>query len=211
MKVYFFLKNGSASHDLFLFMKTLNDYFGQFPFLTTADLNQIEAIGIQKEYEIGAEFIRSGTTQRKLGIVLQGLTRAYAINNKGEEISMKFRKEGEAVACHDSIFYNKPSRQVIEFLERTTIVVFDYKAIEDLAAINPRVEQLKNYFFEQFVIRLQERLETFLLFSAQERYQWLIDNDPVLLQRVQQKHLASYLGITPVSLSRLRSQRKYLK
>lgn len=189
-------------------MKTLHDYFGQFPFLTTKDLLEIQAIGEEKKYAKGALFIHTGTTQRKLGILLEGLTRAYAINNKGDEVSMKFRKGGEAVACHDSIFYNQPSRQNIEFLEPSTIVVFDYKAIEDLANQNTRVKQLKEYFFEQFVIRLQERLETFLLYSAQERYQWLIDTDPILIQRVQQKHLASYLGITPVSLSRLRNARR---
>jgi CRP-like cAMP-binding protein len=189
-------------------MKTLKDYFGQFPFLTTKDLLEIQAIGEEKKYAKGDLFIHSGTTQRKLGILLKGLTRAYAINNKGDEISMKFRKEGEAVACHDSIFYNQASRQNIEFLEPSTIFVFDYKAIEDLANQNERVKQLKESFFEQFVIRLQERLETFLLYSAQERYQWLIDTDPVLIQRVQQKQLASFLGITPVSLSRLRNQRR---
>jgi CRP-like cAMP-binding protein len=189
-------------------MKTLKDYFGQFPFLTTKDLIEIQAIGEEKRYKKGAFFIHAGTTQRKLGILLNGLTRAYAINSKGDEISMKFRKEGEAVACHDSIFYNQPSRQNIEFLEPSTIFVFDYKAIEDLAHQNTRVKRLKEYFFEQFVIRLQERLETFLLYSAQERYQWLMDTDPGLIQRVQQKHLASFLGVTPVSLSRLRNQRR---
>lgn len=189
-------------------MKTLKDYFGSFPFLTTSDLLEIQAIGEEKKYAKDDLFIHSGTTQRKLGILLEGLTRAYAINNKGEEISMKFRKEGEAVACHDSIFYNQPSRQTIEFLEPSTIVVFDYKIIEDLANQNSRIKQLKEHFFEQFVIRLQERLETFLLYSAQERYQWLIDTDPILIQRVQQKHLASFLGITPVSLSRLRNRRR---
>jgi CRP-like cAMP-binding protein len=187
-------------------MKTLKDYFDQFPFLKPEDFLAIEAIGECKKYLPGELFIHSGRTQRKLGILLEGLTRAYAINDKGEEISMKFRKEGEAVACHDSIFYNKASRQDIEFLEPSTIVVFDYNGIEKLAQQNAAVKKIQDFFFEQFVVRLQERLETFLLYSAQERYQWLIDTDPELIQRVQQKQLASFLGITPVSLSRLRSK-----
>lgn len=189
-------------------MKTLQHYFEQFPFLTTNDIQTIESIGEIKRYAPNELFINLGTTQRKLGILVEGLTRAYAINNKGEEISMKFRKEGEVVACHDSIFYNQASRQYIEFLEVSTIVVFDYNSIEELSNQNLRIKKLKDYFFEQFVVRLQERLETFLLYSAQERYQWLMDTEPMLIQRVQQKHLASFLGITPVSLSRLRNQHR---
>lgn len=96
---------------------------------------------------------------------------------------------------------------MVEFLEPSTLLVFDYRDIEQLARDNLRIERLKNKFIQDYLVKILHRLETFLVYNPEERYEWLMREQPELLKRVQQKHLASYLGITPVSLSRLRTRR----
>lgn len=187
-------------------MSKLTDFFKRFSFLSAEDIVEIEAIAVKRTYEAGEEFIKLGATRKKIGIIETGLIRGYSIKSSGEEVSVLFAKEGEVASTHELIFYNKPSRQIVEFLEPTTMLVFDYRDIERLAVNNPRVEQMKNQFIQDFLIKVLQRLETFLICTPEERYLWLMEEEPSLMQRVQQKHLASFLGITPVSLSRLRSR-----
>ena len=187
-------------------MSKLRDFFNRFPFLNGEDMAQIEQVAVKKSYQAGEEFIKLGSTRKKIGIIETGLIRGYSIKSSGEEVSVIFAKEGEIASTHELIFYNQPSRQIVELLEPTTMLVFDYRDIERLAIDNPRVEQMRNQFIQDFLVKVLHRLETFLIYTPEERYLWLIEEEPSLMQRVQQKHLASFLGITPVSLSRLRSR-----
>lgn len=184
----------------------LEEFFSQFSFLQAEDIAAIHGIAIKKTYHPGEEFIKLGATRKKIGIIEKGLIRGYSIKSSGEEVSVIFAKEGEIASTHELIFYNQPSRQIVEFLEPTTMLVLDYRDIERLAKDNPRVEQLQNQFIQDFLVKVLKRLETFLVCTPEERYQWLMKEEPSLMQRVQQRHLASFLGITPVSLSRLRSR-----
>jgi CRP-like cAMP-binding protein len=187
-------------------MSKLADFFNRFPFLTIEDIAQIEAVAVKRTYQAGEEFIKLGATRKKIGIIETGLIRGYSIKSSGEEVSVIFAKEGEIASTHELIFYSEPSRQIVEFLEPTTMLVFDYRDIERLAVDNPRVERMRNRFIQDFLVKVLQRLETFLICTPEERYLWLMEEEPSLMQRVQQKHLASFLGITPVSLSRLRSR-----
>jgi len=187
-------------------MSKIVDFFNRFPFLNAADIAEIEQFAVKRTYQAGEEFIKLGATRKKIGIIETGLIRGYSIKSSGEEVSIIFAKEGEIASTHELIFYNQPSRQIVEFLEETTMLVFDYRDIERLAIDNPRVEQMRNQFIQDFLVKVLHRLETFLIYTPEERYLWLIEEEPSLMQRVQQKHLASFLGITPVSLSRLRSR-----
>jgi len=187
-------------------MSKLADFFNRFSFLNADDVAQLEKIAVKKTYQAGEEFIKLGATRKKIGIIETGLIRGYSIKSSGEEVSVIFAKEGEIASTHELIFYNQPSRQIVEFLEPTTLLVFDYRDIERLALDNPRVEQMRNQFIQDFLVKVLQRLETFLICTPEERYLWLMEEEPSLMQRVQQKHLASFLGITPVSLSRLRSR-----
>ena len=187
-------------------MKYLKLFFDRFD-LEPSDLEAIYKIASKKNYAAGDVFIPLGSSRKKIGIVEIGLARGYRIKTSGEEVSIDFAKEGEIASTQDLILYETESAQMVEFLEPSTVLVFDYRDIEDLARNNLRIERLKNKFIQDYLVKILHRLETFLVYSPEERYEWLIQEQPELLQRVQQKHLASYLGITPVSLSRLRTRR----
>lgn len=187
-------------------MSHLEAFFARFA-LESNDLEAIYSIASKKSYQAGEIFIPLGSTRKKMGIVETGLARGYRIKSSGEEVSIDFAKEGEITSTQDLILYGMESEQMVEFLEPSTLLVFDYRDIEQLARDNLSIERLKNQFIQDYLVKILHRLETFLVYNPEERYEWLMREQPDLLKRVQQKHLASYLGITPVSLSRLRTRR----
>lgn len=187
-------------------MSNLELFFRRFPFLQKNDKYVLQSIAVLKTYTAGETFVPLGTMRQKVGIINQGLARGYRIKASGEEVSVMFAKEGEVAAAHDAIFYEQPTEQQIEFLEDSEVLVFDYRDLLTLAADHPRIERLRHEFIQEFLVLVLQRLETFLVLTPEERYRWLEVEEPELLQRVQQKHLASFLGITPVSLSRLRKR-----
>lgn len=187
-------------------MNPLEPFFQRFPFVQTEDMQALQRAAVLREYAAGNVFVAIGATRQKVGILTKGLARGYRIKESGEEVSVMFAKEGEVVAAHDAIFYYQPSEQQVHFLEDSEALVFDYRDIERLAADNPRIERLRQQFIQEFLIKVLHRLETFLVYSSEERYRWLQAHEPHLLERVQQKYLASFMGITPVSLSRLRKR-----
>lgn len=187
-------------------MQAPTEFFNRFPFLTEADKVALYEISVERSYAPGEVFIQLGTKRKKIGIVIEGLMRGYSIKSSGEEVSIIFAKEGEVVSTHDLIFYDMATTQTVEALEPTKMLVFEYSAIERLSEKYPGIAQLQQAFIQDFLVKVLRRLETFLVNTPEERYQWLMDQEPTLLQRVQQRHLASFLGITPVSLSRLRAR-----
>lgn len=187
-------------------MNNLSLFFQRFPFLQATDIQALQQLAVLRTYTAGEIFVSIGTTRQKVGIVEQGLARGYRIKASGEEISVTFAKEGEVVAAHDAIFYEGPTEQQIHFLEDSRVWVFDYRDIERLAADYPRINRLRQQFIQDFLVKVLHRLETFLVYSPEKRYRWLQEAEPELLERVQQKYMASFMGITPVSLSRLRKR-----
>ena len=187
-------------------MHPLELFFHRFPSVKREDVQALQQVAVLRTYAAGEVFVPIGNTRQKVGIIEQGLARGYRIKASGEEVSVMFAKEGEVVAAHDAIFYKIPTEQQIHFLEDSRVFVFDYRDVERLAANNPHIDYLRQQFIQEFLIKVLRRLETFLVYTPEQRYRWLEREEPELLQRVQQKHLASFMGITPVSLSRLRKR-----
>ena len=187
-------------------MRNLALFFQRFSFLRTEDVQQLQQLAVSRTYAAGEIFVPIGTRRQKVGILEKGLSRGYRIKASGEEVSVTFAKEGELVAAHDVIFYQVPTEQQIHFLEDSRVWVFDYRDIERLAADTPRIDRVRQALIQDFLVKVLHRLETFLVYSPEQRYRWLQKAEPELLERVQQKYMASFMGITPVSLSRLRKR-----
>lgn len=185
----------------------LIDFFQtHYQFLEEEDYDALIDLGQKKVFKAGEVYINLNHIQRVFGVVEQGLMRGYYIKDDGTEVTTIFAKEKDIVSSHEMMFHNEPSRQIIEALEDTVIYEFQYEAVEQLVLTNPRVEHLKNEIVQCITSKMLRRLETFLLNNPEERYRWLMEERSDLLLRVPLKHLASFIGITPVSLSRLRNR-----
>ncbi len=134
--------------------------------------------------------------------------RAYIIDENGEEATIFFRKEEHQIAPYDCIFADKPSRMFIEAFENTTLIEVDYDKLQDFMARHPQYEKARKHFHQKLLMESFMRIENFILYPPLQRYQRFVKDNPNLVQRVPDKYLASVLGITPGSLSRIRKRIK---
>lgn len=142
---------------------------------------------------------RKGDLNSKIYHVKSGLLRSYTIDEKGKEHIYLFAPENWIVA--DSIPADKPSQLFIDVLEDSTIGVRD-KSLDNAIDPNKTLEG-----FSKRLAVLQNRIIMLMSFSAIERYEHFIETYPDIVQRVPQKMIASYLGITPEALSKAKGAR----
>lgn len=161
-----------------------------------------------KREEIPAKtvLLKEGEIARKVYFIEKGCCR-LSFNNDGKDITFQFFFEGEGVSSAESFRYNKPSLYSIESIEPSIVHSLsksDYLAIVESSPV------IKQDMEEQTFQRLAYVEHLFLSRiknSPEERYQELLQQYPQILQRVPQHYIASFLGITSVSLSRIRNRR----
>ena len=147
----------------------------------------------------------SGSHALKNGTIKEGCLRTW-VNNDGKEITTQFFFEGDSVASIESFRTNQPSLYSIESIEPCklrTISQHDFQAaLEEIPELKKKMEE---HLFRRF-FQSQQFFYSFLKNKPQQRYEELIKLHPHIIQRVPQHYIASYLGITPVSLSRIRKR-----
>lgn len=136
--------------------------------------------------------------------VEKGLLRYYSVDERGKEHILYFAPEGWLVTDRESICLGEPSGIFIEALENSVIIRLDDNFISRLALSNPEFAEFNTRLLINHIKLLQNRVQQLLSDWAEERYLAFIKIYPDMLLRVPQWMIASYLGITPESLSRVR-------
>jgi len=128
------------------------------------------------------------------------------INNDGKEITTQFFFEGDGVSSIESFRTNQPSLYSIESLEPCILKTLSQKDFQIVLESSPELrKKLEDHLFRR-LFQSQQLLYSFLKNKPKKRYEELIKQHPLIIQRVPQHYIASYLGITPVSLSRIRNR-----
>ena len=153
------------------------------------------------EYLIEARDVR-----KNIFLIRNGLVRAFQINHRGEEITTSLFWENQIVANPDMIFFNQACRSYFQALEPTNVLHLDYDILEDIVSRNPKLEANRKFVFQSHMRRAIQRIDSFVLLSPEERYIQFIETNPDIIDRVHNKYIANILGITPVSLSRIRKR-----
>jgi len=161
------------------------------------DLRRIEA----KKNEI---VVRAGAISQHSFFVERGLLRQYSVDNKGREHILHFAPEGWLLSDRESFFFNRPSDYYIETMEDSTIVLLDPKFFSRLPANPQAMLPFNERLLQKHILQLQKRITQLLNASAEERYLNFMKIYPDIVMRVPQWMVASYLGIAPESLSRVR-------
>lgn len=162
--------------------------------------NKIKRVQVKK----GDFLMKEGDTCYHSFFVESGLLRYYSIDDKGKEHILHFAPEGWFLSDRESMYFNNPSHYYTEALEDSTIVFLEKdffmsfsEDIQSVAALNERL--LHNH-----IRHLQKRITQLLSATAEERYLDFVNIYPDIMLRVPQWMVASYLGIAPESLSRVR-------
>ena len=171
-----------------------------------ADTAPLFAMTRQVQLAANETYIREGATERRLAYIEQGIMRAYIIKHNGDEATLFLRWEKQFIASHDTIINKQPSRFIYRTLEPVTLLEIDYDVLEEVLKTHPEYEPLRNFFLMRMLSESLNMLESFVTLSPEERYRNLLSGRFDLVNRVPDKYIASMLGITPVSLSRIRKR-----
>lgn len=153
----------------------------------------------------GFILLRANKVESGIYFIRKGIVRAYAYQNDNE-ITFWFGSEGQAVISMRSYVEGLPGYEDIELLEDCELLELKMSDLKSLFQTDIHIANWGRRFAERELIRTEERLISRQFRTAQERYAALIETNPDLLKRVQLGYIASYLGITQVSLSRIRAK-----
>lgn len=147
-----------------------------------------------------------GRTCKTLYFVKKGVVRIYYFKD-AIDITESFEFENAFVARAESLFTGKPSRKAIQAIEATTLIAINSDRLFTLFDTHPDLERMFRKIIETSYVNTVNRVESLQFNTAEERYKSLLKDAPDVLKRIPLKYVASYLGITQVSLSRIRGNR----
>lgn len=168
--------------------------------------NKLLDIARLAAFRKGELFIREGQHSRQFGFVGNGLFRYYYVDDRGNEYTKGFFPEHTFLSSYSAMVENRGSFFNIEALEDAEIVIFDYSQWQKLYDGHPAWKDFLVASLQRAFLKKESREREFLLFDAETRYRSFLQEYPRLDQRIKQHMIASYLGITPVALSRIRKK-----
>ena len=154
------------------------------------------------------KFVGEGKICNEVGFILNGSFRFYFVKD-GTEISNYFCFQSEFISSYRSFLKREPGLINIEAMEDSLLICFSHESLQQLLVddrIMLKMERFGRTIAEYLICCYEERVFSFVTQTPEARYRLLLENGDGLLQRIPQHYLANYLGITPVSLSRIRKR-----
>ncbi|WP_442602412.1 Crp/Fnr family transcriptional regulator [Paenibacillus sp. KN14-4R] len=159
-----------------------------------------------EEYKKGTMLLRQGDVPDTCYFVLKGCVRQYSIDETGKEVTSNFYTEEQAASIFNQHKQDKSSAYSLTCLEDCILVVGDLDAENDMFNKYSQLETMTRKMVEENLGEVQDEWASFIASPPEERYKALLRKRPYLVDRVPQHQLASYLGITPESLSRIKKR-----
>ncbi len=168
-----------------------------------AILSSFESVKIKRKKEL----LISGQICKYIYFITKGCLRSFYIDSKGTEHIYQIRMDNNWIADIQSFFSQNSSKYNIEALEDSELLRISHKQFEQLLLEIPALERYFRVLFQKAYINALSRLNATMWETAMDRYNEMLKENPEIFQRVPLVYIASYLGITPESLSRIRKQK----
>jgi CRP-like cAMP-binding protein len=183
----------------------LIDHFNRISPLTEEESLAIERSLTERECRKGEVLLQPGQSGSETYFVVKGCVREYYFVD-GEERTSNFYTEGQWVLSPTGLLQAMPSAHYWVCAEDTTLVVGNEQKGQELFLRFPRFESISRKVMEQVIALQQERMASHIVDSPEQRYRKLLASRPDIVQRVPQYQIASYVGVKPESLSRIRKR-----
>ena len=185
-------------------MTALTENINQIVNLTIDEKATIEKAFGTLEISKGDHWIKQGKICDQVAFVVSGKLRNYYIDDAGNEVTCFFVTEDNFISAYTSFLTNTPANENISALEDTVLRVISKKDLEDLSDIVPKMHIFRRVIAENLFITMEKRIVMLQSQSAFERYERMLKENPDIIISVPLQYTASFLGITPQHLSRLR-------
>ncbi|MFT4680157.1 MAG: CRP-like cAMP-binding protein [Flavobacteriales bacterium] len=165
------------------------------------------SISTEKIIPKGSTLIRQGQTVSKIYFVTDGCLRSYCADKFGKEHTLQFAIKNWWISDYIAIHNHEPATLTIESLKESTVIEFNAKELDEMFTRFPEYEPFQRHILERHIVSLHKRILNQLQLTAAERYNIFVKQYPDIEQYTRNYHIASYLGITQESLSRIRVEK----
>ena len=151
--------------------------------------------------------IRQGQNVTKIYFVTAGILRSYCNDKNGKEHTLQFAIKNWWISDYIAIHNTKPATLTVECLKNSKVIEFNAEKLDDMFTLFPEFEPFQRNILERHVVSLHQRILNQLQLTASEKYDLFLEQYPDIEQNIRNYHIASYLGITQESLSRIRVEK----
>lgn len=187
--------------------QTIIDCLNQFLPLSAEAVEAFVSVMTVKSFKKKEHLVEANSTNTNLNFILKGAVREYLLNEKEEEIVVWFGFENDFAVALPSFISQQNSKTAIQALEETEVIQLSRADLYQLYDKFHEIERLGRMITEQYLMNTENYHYEFHYLSAPERYNNLLKNRPEIFQRVSLQMIASYLGISNETLSRIRAKR----
>jgi CRP-like cAMP-binding protein len=187
-------------------MTALTENINQIVSLTMEEKSVIEQAYSTIEIAKGGLWVQQNKICDQVGFVVSGKLRNYYIDGAGNEVTCYFVAPENFISSFTSFLTNTPANENISALEDSVLRVISKKDLEELCEQVPKVQIFRRVIAENLFITMEKRIFMLQSQSAHERYENMLKNNPNIILSVPLQYTASFLGITPQHLSRLRKE-----
>jgi CRP-like cAMP-binding protein len=182
----------------------IQNVINQFTTITDDQMKTIGSMLSSASYKKHEYFIKAGDLNSHAMFILSGLFRVFYINYKGTEYTKNFGTQNQFMAPFNSILRGKPSNLYIQALEDSEVLLLDYNKCIKTAESNISLQIILRKIMEEAYLQKEKRESDLLFYDAETRYINFKKEFPNLLSQIKQHHIASFLGMSPETLSRIK-------
>ena len=187
-------------------MKGFKKYLNKTIQLTEEETELFISLFIKKNLKKNEYFATEGEYSSKLAFLSTGIVRAFYRNSQGGEYNKTFFVKEGFIGAYSSLITNQKNQINLQCLTDCSFLIADFSKIKKLYDSNQKIERLARILAEQFFVSKEKREIELVMLDATERYEIFQKEHPNLESQIPQYHIASYLGITPTQLSRIRAK-----
>lgn len=170
-----------------------------------ASLDKLQRCLTEVSYPKGFRVLERGKVEKNIFFIKKGIVRAYT-SVDGKEITFWFGKEGATIVSLKGYVNDEPGYETMELMEDSVLYKLERKQLKELFLDDLHIANWGRRYAEMELLATEERLISMLSAIASERYKELLEKEPDLLQRLPLGSIATYLGVTQASLSRIRAK-----
>ena len=176
----------------------------RFPEMSIEGRRLLEEALVRRKVDKGEIILDKGEVAQSIILVGEGMLRQFYFKNN-KDVTEHFSYEGCIVMCIESFMRQEPTRLMVEALENSIVYELSYESLHSLAEASPEFNLLYRKILEYSLIVSQTKADMWRFETAKNRYQHLLETHPEIIKRAPLSHIASYLLMTPETLSRVRA------